>query len=148
MVTKKKQPLDFARNARFTAISLFVTSPIAHYYTARLLPAILPVTGKASLIRKVVFDQTVAATCFIAVFFVGISILEGKGIRAGVENLKGKYWITLKSSWALWPAANVINFGFVPIKFQVLFAGVVSFFWNVFLSYVQNFRQPKTSASS
>lgn len=72
-----------------------------------------------------------------------MSIFEGKGPEAGVENLKSKFWYTLKNNWLLWPLANGINFAVVPLKFQVLYFNFVSIFWNMFLSYAQNVYKPE-----
>ena len=123
---------------------MLVISPLYHYYTAALLPAILPVTTKMSLVRKLIFDQTFGASFFISTFFVGMALFEGKGIKAGGDNLKNKFWYSLKYNWLLWPAANAINFGIIPLKFQVLYFNFVSLFWNMFLSYAQNVYKPKS----
>ncbi len=59
--------------------------------------------------------------------------------------MRDKFWYTLKRSWLLWPAANAINFGMVPLKFQVLYFNFISMFWNMFLSYAQNVYKPETA---
>ena len=143
MLNKKGDKIDWVRNVRFTAMSGFIMSPLGHYYTAAFMPLVFPVTNKMSVLRKLLFDQTGGATFFLSIFFVGMSLFEGKRISDGVENLKAKYWISLRSSWLLWPIANGINFAIVPIKFQVLYTGFVSLFWNIFLSYAQNAYKPK-----
>lgn len=126
------------RNLRFTGINLLLICPLYHYYTAKLLPAILPVTTKMSIVRKVAFDQTAGASFFLTTFFIGMSFFEGKGLDNGVDNWKKNFWYSLKYNWLLWPAANAINFSVIPIKFQVLYFNFISVFWNMFLSYVQN----------
>ena len=40
------------------------------------------------------------------------------------------------ANWSLWVPAMTINFGFVPLKYQVLFGNVVALLWNVYLSYM------------
>lgn len=35
----------------------------------------------------------------------------------------------------MWPAANFINFQFVPLQQRVAFASAVNLVWNVYLSY-------------
>eukprot|EP01022_Parablepharisma_sp_SALTPOND_P012730 TRINITY_DN164_c1_g1_i1.p3 TRINITY_DN164_c1_g1~~TRINITY_DN164_c1_g1_i1.p3 ORF type:complete len:208 (-),score=17.65 TRINITY_DN164_c1_g1_i1:1026-1649(-) len=142
-IKKQKAPIDWIRNARFTGVNLLVISPLYHYYTALLLPKILPVTTKASLVRKLIVDQTAGASFFISAFFFGMSLFEGKGVQEGLDNVKGKYWYSLKYNWLLWPAANAINFGIIPLKFQVLYFNFVSMFWNIFLSYAQNVYKPE-----
>jgi len=38
-------------------------------------------------------------------------------------------------NWKLWPAANFVNFKFVPVQLQVLFANFVALIWNTYLSW-------------
>ena len=38
-------------------------------------------------------------------------------------------------NWAVWGPAQLINFRFVPQTYQVLFANMVSLFWNAYLSF-------------
>jgi protein Mpv17 len=44
----------------------------------------------------------------------------------------------LIANWSLWIPAQVINFRFVPGKFQVLFSNVVALAWNVYLSFMSH----------
>lgn len=45
---------------------------------------------------------------------------------------------THQANYKLWPLANAINFSLVPLKLRVLFANVVSVFWNMYLSAASN----------
>lgn len=75
---------------------------------------------------------------FLGAYLFGMSLLEGKSVKESAENVKSKFWYGLKCNWLLWPAANLVNFGLVPVKFQVLYYNFISMFWNMFLSYIQN----------
>ena len=112
--------------------------PFLHGYTAKFLPRFFPVKGLPSLLVKLAFDQTVGASVVISIFFLGMSVFEGKGLAAGITNWKERFWVALKGNWVLWPMANLLNYGLVPIKFQVLFSNVVALVWNSYLSYMQN----------
>ncbi len=141
---KSNKPYTFERTVRFGLFNLLVFIPSLHFYMARLLPRILPVKGFPSLLRKLAFDQAVGASAFIVIFYVGMSAFEGKGVQAGAQNCKEKFWTTLKANWILWPAANLLNFGLVPIQYQVLFSNLVAFAWNIYLSYMQNSYQRRS----
>jgi hypothetical protein len=39
------------------------------------------------------------------------------------------------ANWCVWIPAQMINFGFVPLQFQVLFNNALGLFWNAYLSY-------------
>ena len=52
-----------------------------------------------------------------------------------IPNLKQNVWAAMLVNWKLWPAANFINFKFVPPQLQVLFANFVALIWNFYLSW-------------
>lgn len=112
------------------------------------------------MLARLALDQTVWAPVFIAVFFSAMSILQ---VRVGlgccccvcahrhppmphtarpqgkpeeiIPNLKQNVWAAMLVNWKLWPAANFINFKFVPPQLQVLFANFVALIWNFYLSW-------------
>jgi len=75
---------------------------------------------------------------------------EGRGRRR--HNLKRTFYFTNvltlppslppslppQANYKIWPLANLINFSVVPLKFRVLFANVISVFWNMYLSAASN----------
>ena len=55
--------------------------------------------------------------------------------EAIIPNLKQNVWSAMLVNWKLWPAANFVNFKFVPVQLQVLFANFVALIWNTYLSW-------------
>lgn len=51
-------------------------------------------------------------------------------------------------NWGLWIPAQVINFRFVPVKFQVLYSNVIALLFNAYLSYSQTTRDLQTSTAT
>lgn len=47
------------------------------------------------------------------------------------------------ANWGLWIPAQIINFRFVPTKFQVLYSNFIALIWNVYLSYSQTRKESK-----
>jgi protein Mpv17 len=41
-------------------------------------------------------------------------------------------------TWQIWPFVQVINFKYVPLPYQSIVVGVVSLFWNTYISTVNN----------
>jgi protein Mpv17 len=39
-------------------------------------------------------------------------------------------------AWKFWPAANIINFGMIPLEYRVLYSNVLSVFWTGYLTIV------------
>jgi hypothetical protein len=83
---------------------------------------------------KVAMDQLVYAPFMTSLFFSGMSITDGQGVKGVVESLKTKLWPTILASWAVWPIAHVINFLYVPSDLRILYINVLSILWTTYLS--------------
>ena len=53
-------------------------------------------------------------------------------VKARVE---GHYINTLKMNLLVWPAAMLVNFKYIPLQYQVLYANLVGFVWTIYLSW-------------
>eukprot|EP00049_Salpingoeca_infusionum_P003998 m.73599 g.73599 ORF g.73599 m.73599 type:complete len:261 (-) comp12370_c0_seq8:2612-3394(-) len=54
------------------------------------------------------------------------------------KKLHDEWWNTFVASCSFWPACNLINWMFLPQHMRVLFGGLMSTVWNVYLSLVQH----------
>lgn len=89
----------------------------------------------ATIAARVAADQTVFATCNLALFLSSMAIMEGSDPK---EKLDKSYWSGLKANWAIWPAVQAVNFKLVPLEHRVLVVNIVSLGWNCFLSYLNS----------
>ncbi len=71
-------------------------------------------------------------------FFIMINCIEGKGVQHGVADIKSKLVETMIVNWKIWIPANFVNFYFVPVPYQVLWANFISLGYNCCLSYIYN----------
>jgi len=74
---------------------------------------------------KVALDQGIMAPAGLALFYLTLSVLEGHGPSAALGTLQTKYAPTLAANYVLWPAANAINFAFVPNDQRILYINIV-----------------------
>lgn len=49
-----------------------------------------------------------------------------------------EYFTLMVGFYKLWPAAQLFNFYFVPLKFRVNYTNVVSLAWNSYVGYIAN----------
>jgi len=63
-------------------------------------------------------------------------MLEGKGAGEAANKISHAYVPTLLRNWAVYIPTQVINFSIVPSHLRFVFVGVVSLFWNTYLSSV------------
>lgn len=89
--------------------------------------------GRAGL--HVAADQAAFAPAMIAVFLSSMAALEGEPAQA---RLQAAYLPALRANWAVWPAAQALNFALVPPQFRVLVVNLVSVGWNCYLSFLNS----------
>lgn len=71
----------------------------------------------------------------MATLITSINILEGNSFQYSIEQLKLKYFDVMLTNYKIWPAVQLCNFYFVPLKHQVLVVQSVALFWNAYLSW-------------
>ena len=119
---------------------LLTISPWNHFYylalDSQIPPTPEPFTPTNGI--KVFIDQGIQAPIFTVLIFVFLGLLEGKTTESIQSQLKNDYKETILANWKLWIPATVINIGFVPPLFRVLYLNCVFFFWSIYLSLVIN----------
>jgi hypothetical protein len=126
--------LDFLRTGRFFLMGAFWVAPVTHLWYGALSTRLLP--GKRTVWKvgqRLAVDQFAFSPIFLPSFMGILWTLEG---RTNIPNqLVEVLPELLVASWSLWIPAMSINFGFVPLKYQVLFGNVAALMWTVYLSY-------------
>lgn len=127
---------DAGRAARLCTYAALIGTPIGHYWFSFLDKFIFPgsMGHPVTAVVKTLLDQAIMAPAGIGLFFVAMSVLEGADLRSAWASCKEKFRPTLMANYALWPAANLVNFAFVPPAQRILYCNVVYVFWASFLS--------------
>jgi protein Mpv17 len=127
---------DAGRASRLCAYAAVIGSPVGHYWFHFLDKFIFPnaMAHPMTAVVKTLLDQVLMAPAGIALFFSAMSVLEGNSVQEAWQSTKEKFKPTLMANYVLWPAANLINFAFVPPAQRILYCNVVYIFWASFLS--------------
>ncbi|GCB61334.1 hypothetical protein scyTo_0014319, partial [Scyliorhinus torazame] len=115
---------------------LVFTGPLSHYfyhYLDKLIPSNVPY----SQIKRLLLDRLMFAPAFLALFFVVVSLLEGKNLKSLKDKMQTGYWTALKMNWKVWTIFQYININYVPAQFRVLFANMVALFWYAYLASIK-----------
>ncbi|CAM9612999.1 unnamed protein product [Chrysoparadoxa australica] len=123
---------DWLRLAKFTLVGSVLVGPTLHHWYGFLVRR-LPGRNPQQIVRRLFLDQLVFSPVFTGAFFSSIMLLDGSPGKIK-QKLEQDYWPTLVSNWALWIPAQLVNFRYIPLHFQVLFSNGTGFFWNIYLS--------------
>ena len=132
----QEQPFqpDLTRTSRFFILGLGLVAPVVHVWYGTLLKR-FPGTSAKAVLTRTFFDQAFFAPLFLPTFLLNLMMLEGKSPNQVLERLRSDVPDALVTNWILWIPAMMVNFRFVPGKWQVLFSNAVGFVWNTYLSW-------------
>jgi hypothetical protein len=132
----EKRPFawDAVRTFRFGFLGLVLIGPVIHVWYGSVMRW-FPGQSASAVIKRVALDQIFFSPMFLPTFLSGLWLLEGKDFNQVLLALKHTLPTAIVANWGLWVPAQIINFRFVPGKYQVLFSNFVGFVWNAYLSY-------------
>jgi len=128
---------DFTRTVRLGFYGGIMFAPIMTKWY-QLLNRLQFNTSTKALVYRVYLDQALFSPVAVAFFFGSMSLLEGKGVGEAANRISHAYVPTLLRNWVVYIPTQVINFALVPSHLRFVFVGVVSLFWNTYLSSVNS----------
>lgn len=135
-VRKPRFRYDWARAARLCAYAALIGTPVGHYWFAFLDRHVLPTRmgHPMTAFLKMGLDQALMAPAGLAMFYLSVSLMEGKSLKQAVGVVRDKFVPTMIANYMLWPAAQVVNFRFVPPEQRILYVNAIYIGWVSFLS--------------
>ncbi|WBW73805.1 mitochondrial Mpv17/PMP22 family protein 2 [Schizosaccharomyces osmophilus] len=133
LLPAKTAKLDAYRTVRYAFYGLCLT-PVQYYWFASLKNVVRGENEFFCNLFRVAIDQLVFAPIGLGSFFLFMGITECKSTEKIKTFFKRNYYPTLKANYILWPAAQFINFNFIPFVFQVIFVNAMAMVWMTYLS--------------
>uniref|UniRef100_A0A023GFJ3 Mitochondrial inner membrane protein Mpv17 n=1 Tax=Amblyomma triste TaxID=251400 RepID=A0A023GFJ3_AMBTT len=134
-VLERRTSIDVPRAARFFVIGIGFMGPVLRVWYLTLERV---VAGRAVVVKKVLLDQGVFTPLLIPSFLVTLGALQQRSWEDIKRTVRADFLPILKANYALWPAAQLINFRFVPLNYRVPFASCVALVWNTYLAWKAN----------
>ncbi|XP_012284088.1 mpv17-like protein 2 isoform X2 [Orussus abietinus] len=126
---------NWSQLRRYTIYGCALAGPLL-YGWYRWLDATYTGTSTKIVLKKLFVDQFILTPPLIMLFFVSMSLMEG---RASVlEECKSKFVKTFRTSCLYWIPVQFMNFLLVPPSFRVLYVSVASFCWVNILCYLKS----------
>lgn len=127
--------LDRRRSISIGIWAFTFMGPVLHFWYATLDRMFV---GRYAVVYKLLCDQLMFAPFFNSSFLAGTGALEGKPLNEVAHAVTSKFWASMKANWMLWPAAQFVNFSFVPSAYQVLYVNGIALIWNIILTYISH----------
>jgi len=86
-------------------------------------------------VYKMAVDQLLWNPASTLVYVVYTSLIDTQSRTK--KDLIQMYVEILFKSYRLWPLVQLVNFFYVPAKLQILFMGVVSLLWNIYIKIIR-----------
>lgn len=67
-----------------------------------------------------------------------MNVLEGKGVKGGVKEVKEKFVKVYMMDWAVWAPTQFINFYFLPPQVRMVYVSCITLIWDCVLSYLKH----------
>jgi protein Mpv17 len=131
-----------AKTVRMMVWGGLFLSPMMHTWY-NLMERVFVGTGKLVAAKKVVADMVFVAPQMPIWFFTSTSVMAGKPFQQALDDAVEKQPMMLMANYMLWPAANSITYGVMPLQYRLLFANFVNVGWASVLSYMAT--HPATS---
>ncbi|KAG5518482.1 hypothetical protein PMAC_002878 [Pneumocystis sp. 'macacae'] len=119
-------------NNRLSAFSFFMT-PIQNWWYSFLDQLTLnsKISNTMELIKRILMDQFLFAPIGLVFFFVFMSLTEELNKKKLKNKFRQDYISILKVNYCVWPIIQLINFKYIPLKYQIPFLNSISVFWFV-----------------
>lgn len=140
------QKFNIPRALEMGCIRAVVITPFVQWWYP-FLAYLSPKTTVIGVAKRICIDQCFGSPLVIALVFTVKSIINGdyKDIKRKIDD---RFWDTWISGVRFWPVIQFVNFGFVPLRHQLLVAHVASVYWNAVLSYNVNFSGNQISSEA
>ncbi|XP_076302294.1 PXMP2/4 family protein 4-like [Lasioglossum baleicum] len=126
---------NWARLKRYAIYGCFIAGPVLHGWYKWLDMFYKGKTMKIVFIKLLV-DQFILTPPLIMIFFISMSLMEGKSNI--LDECKDKFFQTFKTSCMYWLPVQFLNFLLVPPALRVSFVSIAAFCWVNILCYLKS----------
>ncbi|KAH7658329.1 Mpv17/PMP22 protein [Dioscorea alata] len=138
----KEFKINWRRVATTSMFGFAFVGPVGHYWYEyldrfiRLRAQLQPKTLKF-VTAKVAADGLIFGPVDLLIFFSYMGFASGKNIDQVKEDVKRDFLPGLVVGGGVWPIVQIVNFRFVPVRYQLLYVNLFCLLDSSFLSWLE-----------
>ncbi|KAJ0807677.1 hypothetical protein HanOQP8_Chr00c008g0684831 [Helianthus annuus] len=134
--------INWRRVVTTSIFGMAFVGPIGHFWYEGLDRFLIfrlqyPPKSMRFVATKVALDEIIFGPMDLLVFFTYMGFALGKSVTQVKEELKRDFLPALIVESGTWPIVQVINFRFVPVRYQLLYVNLFCFLDSCFLSWLE-----------
>ncbi|KAF3441930.1 hypothetical protein FNV43_RR15845 [Rhamnella rubrinervis] len=134
--------INWKRVGITSAFGFGFVGPVGHFWYEgldRFIRLKLQLQPKSArfIATKVALDSLTFGPLDLVVFFTYMGLATGNSVDQVKEGLKRDFLPALVLEGGIWPIFQVVNFRYVPVRYQLLYVNVFCLLDSAFLSWVE-----------
>lgn len=134
--------IDWKRTAITSMFGFGFVGPVGHFWYEGLdrfirLRLLLQPASVRFVASKVAMDSLIFGPFELFVFFSHMGFSTGKNASQVKEDLKRDFLPALIVESGAWPFVQVVNFRYVPVRYQLLYVNLFCLLDSIFLSWME-----------
>ncbi|KAL5220857.1 hypothetical protein ABZP36_025570 [Zizania latifolia] len=136
----KEFKIDWKRVGITSSFGFAFVGPVGHYWYEYLDRFILrryqPKTFKF-VASKVAADGLLFGPLDLVLFFSYVGLASGRSVEQVKDDVKRDFIPALVLGGTIWPAVQIANFRFIPVRYQLLYVNLFCLLDSCFLSWIE-----------
>ncbi|TVU49111.1 hypothetical protein EJB05_00403, partial [Eragrostis curvula] len=136
----KEFKIDWKRVGITSSFGFAFVGPVGHYWYEYLDRSIrrryLPDTFKF-VASKVAADDLLFGPLDLILFFAYVGLASGRSVEQVKDDVKRDFLPALVVGETVWPAVQIANFRFIPVRYQLLYVNLFCLLDSCFLSWIE-----------
>jgi len=139
---KPAEEYSYSRTLRQAMFGTLYAAPILHLWHSKVIPrATSTLKGQFQKVAaSYALGEGVFSPYSLAVVLFAYEFMNNYRVDDATRNVKEKFWPTLCRSFQFWGVISLFTYSIVPIYFRPVWTNCWSLSWQVYLSFIANFK--------
>ncbi|XP_039809362.1 mpv17-like protein, partial [Panicum virgatum] len=136
----KEFKVDWRRVGITSSFGFAFVGPVGHYwyeYLDRFIRQRFQPNTFKFVASKVAADGFLFGPLDLLLFFSYVGLGQGRSVEQVKEDVKRDFIPALVLGGMIWPAVQIVNFRFIPVRYQLLYVNLFCLLDSCFLSWIE-----------